>query len=497
MKNSLFLFLVLISNYSFCCSLIKITKDGKTIIANNEDNNFPNSKMSIEPSENGKYGVVYFGTDIDYIHKTKYSDFLPQGGINEAGLVFDFFTANSVICSDTIKKPALTDNLIKEIMKKCSNVYQVKEIYEKYCTCDYGIAAFTDKNGDYLNIDNGRIILGNNKNYVQTNFHNWEKSNCWRYDSAWALINKSYDFSVDFCYKVASATHQEWSMGGTQYTYIGDLDKGLIYLYFYHDFNNVRIFNIKDELKKGKRVIYIPDLFPENQKGWENVNAFNHHRSLIEKLTDSMVVSNNIKLKEIEDSIADIKNDKRFDGLYFYSMELFSWHLCKAGDFWFDKNNYTYASEIYTFTKKLFPFSWGCYNNLGYVFKELKEYPLALENFVICQGLYNNANVLSNIDSIKSQFPTPESADLKKCCGYFQTGRYSLKIDYKDGKYSITIGFPNGEFESKVGQSVIGKYIVMDDASIVFSDLKGSQYNQLTIYYNSDRRGYVYKRTEI
>jgi tetratricopeptide (TPR) repeat protein len=496
MKNSLLLFLVLMSNYSFCCSLIKITQDSKTIVANNEDNYFPNSKMSIEPAENCKYGVIYFGNDFDYIQKTKYSDFLPQGGINEAGLMFDFFSANSVICSDTIKKPAFTDNLIKEIMKNCSNVHQVKEIYEKYSTCDYGIAFFTDKNGDYLTIDNGRIILGNNKKFVQTNFHNWEKGNCGRYDTAWALIYKSYDYSVDFCLKVASATHQEWSMGGTQYTYIGDLDKGLIYLYYYHDFNSVKIFNIKEELKKGKRILYIPDLFPENLKGWENVNAFNHHRSLIEKLTDSLVVSNKVRLKEIEDSIAGIIYDKRFDGLYFYSMELFSWHLCKAGDFWFEKNNYDYASEIYAFTKKLYPFSWGSYNNLGYLYKELKVYNLALENFIICHGLYSNANLLPYIDSIKHQFPTADSANLMMCCGYFQTGKYYLAIDYKDGKYYVKTYLSNGSTESRIGESVIGKYIVMDNASIVFSDSNGSQYNQLIIYYNSERRGYVYKRTK-
>lgn len=485
---------MLISNYSFCCSLIKITKDGKTLVANNEDYIFPNVKMGIEPAENCKYGVIYFGNDDNYILRTKHSDFFPQGGVNEAGLMFDYFSVNSATCIDTIKKPVITDDLVKQIMKNCSDVNQVKEMYEKYNTCNYGIAFFTDKKGDYLIVDNGRIMHGNNSKYVQTNFHHWEKSNCPRYDTAWSMINKSYEFSVDFCLRVANAMHQEGSMGGTQYTYVGDLNKGMIYLSYYHDFKNVKIFNIKEELKKGKRVIYIPDLFPDNAKGWENVNGFNSHRALIERLTDTIVLSNPIKLKAIEDSITSIPKDKRFDGVYHYSMEVFSWHLCEAGNYWWNRGNYNYASEIYSFTKKLYPFSWGSYNNIGYLYKDMKAYNLALENFVICHGLYSNANVLPYIDSIKHQYPTPDSADLMMCCGYFQTGRYSLKIDYKDDKYCITLGYPNGEIESKIGQSVIGKYIVMDDASIVFSDLNGSQYNQLMIYYNSERRGYVYKR---
>lgn len=497
MKNYLLFFLLLLPNTCFCCSLIKITKDGKTLVANNEDYIFPNVKMSVEPAEAGKFGVIYFGNDDNYILRTKYSDFFPQGGINEAGLMFDYFSANSAICSDTVKKPAINDDLVKEIMKNCSNVKQVKEIFEKYCTCDYAIAFFTDKNGDYLIVDNGRIMIGNDKKYVQTNFHHWEKSNCWRYDTAWTLINRSYNFSVDFCVKVANAMHQEYSMGGTQYTYIGDLDKGLIYLYYYHDFKNVKIFNIKEELKKGKRVIYIPDIFPGNLKGSENVKAFNQHRALIERLTDTLVMSNQINLKEIEDSITSIPKDERFNGVYHSSMDLFSWHLCEAGNYWWNRGNYNYASEIYSFTKIPYPFSWGCYNNLGYLYNKQKVYNLALENFVICHGLYNNANVLPYIDSIKNRFPTPDSVDLIKCCGYFQAGQYFLKIVYKEGKYYITQGSPNGESESKMSHPVIGKYIVMDDASIVFSDFNGLQYIQLVIYYNSERRGYVYTRTKI
>lgn len=485
------------SNYSFCCSLIKITQNGKTIVANNEDGPFPNEKISIEPGENGKFGVIYFGNDDDLIGSTKSSNFFPQGGVNEAGLMFDYFSVNSVTCSDTIKKPPIANDLVKQIMENCTTVNQVREIFEKYNTCNYGIAFFTDKKGDYLIIDYGRIIQGNKSNFVQTNFHVWEKSNCRRYDTAYAMINNSYKFSVGFCKRVANAMHQEWSMGGTQYTYIADLNKGFVYLYYYHDFKKVKIFNIREELKKGKRVLYIPDLFPDNVKGWENVNAFNANKAIIERLADFSVISNSYKLKEIQDSISTVSKDKRFEGSYISSLELFSLILCNAGNFWYDKGNYDYASEVYSLTKKIYPFSWGSYYNLGNLYKKQKEYNQALENFIICHGLYNNADVLPNIDSIKGQFPVPEIADLMMCCGYYKTGSYTLNIEYKDGKYCITIGFPNGETESKIGQSVIGKYIVMDDASIVFSDLNDSQYNQLMIYFNSDRRGYVYKRTKI
>jgi len=498
MKNSLFLFLLLISNYSFCCSLIKITHNGKTIVANNEDGSFPNVKMSIEPAEKGKFGVVFFGNNDNYILKTKYSDFFPQGGINEAGLMFDYFSANSAICSETNKKPNINDDLVKGIMKNCSTVYQVRDIFEKYNTCGYGIVFFTDKKGDYLIIDNGRIILGSKSNWVQTNFHPWEKSNCWRYDTASSMINKSYKFSVDFCLNVANAMHQEWSMGGTQYTYIGDLDKGLIYLYYYHDFKKVKIFNIKKELKKGKRIIYIPDLFPDNVKGWENVKAFNKHKTLIERLTDTMVLSNRIKLKEIEDSIINLKKDERFNGIYFNSMELFSNHLCEAGDYWRDRKNYSYSSEIYSFTKKLYPFSWGSYNNLGYLYKEEKEYQLAIENFIICQGLVSNTDYIAEIDSLSERISHQDSLSYKARCGYYYSDdKHFSIIEYKDKKYNAYCGNSIDAIDSsdsRTGKPILDNYIVMDDASVVFSDLRDSLFNKLMFYFSTDKRGYKFQR---
>lgn len=495
MKNILFLVFLLLSDFSFCCSLIKITQNGKTIVANNEDGPFPNSMISIEPAENGKYGVIYFGNNDFNIKNTKYSGFYPQGGINEKGLMFDYFYVLPVNCSDTVKKPEYSNEFIKDIMNNCSNVHQVKDIFDKYSTCGYGLTFFTDKEGDYLIIDNGRIILGNRSTFVQTNFHPWEQSGCWRYDTANVLINKSYQFSKDFCINVANATHQESSMNGTQYTYIGDLDKGLIYLYYYHDYKNVKIFNIKDELKKGKKVIYIPDLFPYNSNGWENVNVFNHHKSIIERLTDTLVMSNPDKLNEIKDSILIISKDKRFAGCDYYFLDLFSFYLCKAGDYWFDIN-FNYASEIYSFTKKLYPFSWGSYHDLGYLYKEQKKYQLALDNFVICQGLNSSPFYISEIDSLKKKIPYTDSLYSKKSCGHFYTGKFDLIIENRNGKNYVYTIYPVERIESRIGEFVPPGNIVMDDASIIFSNPNDSIYYELDIYYNSEKRSYTYKRVE-
>lgn len=51
---------------------------------------------------------------------------------------------------------------------------------------------------------------------------------------------------------------------GTLLTSIYDLNKGIVNLYFYHDYNNVVAFNLKEELAKGNHSFEIPSLFPAN-----------------------------------------------------------------------------------------------------------------------------------------------------------------------------------------------------------------------------------------
>jgi hypothetical protein len=498
MKSFIILIMTLTYNYCFCCSLIKITQDGKTIVANNEDAFFPNSKMGIEPAENGKYGVIYFGNNDENLEDAKYADFRPQGGINEAGLVYDGFAVPPVKCSDAVKQPFYYDSMIKEIMKNCSDVYQVKAILEKYNCCGLGILFFVDKTGNYLVADNDSLIIGSKKNYIQTNFHPWEKTNCWRYDVADSLLNNSYEYSVNFCNKVAKAMHQEFLIGGTQYTYIADLNEGLIYLYFYRDFNEVKCFNIKEELKKGKRVIYIPDLFPDNSIGWDYVNTFNQYKGKIEKLTDSLVISNPVKLNEVKDSIRIIVKDTRFEGQSYMDMKLFSYFVCWAGNYWFYRNNYNNAFEVYSFGKEVDPNSWGNLIGVGYLYYKKDELNLAIENCVIAQGLFpNNYIVLACIDSIKNKLSTPVGMNLKMCGYYYAGDKLYVIIENKGDKYYAYCSNSNDEIELKIGEPISGKYIIMNDASVVFSDLSDSVYNRLMFYSSSEKRGYEYKRANI
>jgi hypothetical protein len=96
MKNRTILILLVIllsiPNLGFACSMYKITKNGKTIVGNNEDWLSPNHQFWFESATKSKFGVMYI----------EQLDNFAQGAINEVGLLFDgFFEPNYLPVNNT------------------------------------------------------------------------------------------------------------------------------------------------------------------------------------------------------------------------------------------------------------------------------------------------------------------------------------------------------------------------------------------------------------
>lgn len=104
------------SSECFGCSMVKNNKNGITIVGNNEDQSNPNTRIWFEGGKGG-YGAVYVGFD----------NLFPQGGMNEAGLVYDGFTQSNRAVTDTAGKLKISSlDLQKKIMRKCSTIKQNK-----------------------------------------------------------------------------------------------------------------------------------------------------------------------------------------------------------------------------------------------------------------------------------------------------------------------------------------------------------------------------------
>ncbi|MFC2097537.1 carcinine hydrolase/isopenicillin-N N-acyltransferase family protein [Bacteroidota bacterium] len=258
--KTVFIALALLYFYPlFSCTMFMSTKNGRTLVGNNEDWKNPNTKMWFVPPENGNHGIVYFGFD----------NLFPQGGMNDQGLVFDGMATSPLKVKNSLHKKNYSGRLIEKIMKECSSVDEVLKVLDKYNLESFARfqLMFVDKNGESAIIEGDEIQRKKGNFQVCTNFYlsQLEKNDpipCERYKIASNML-KQNEPSIESFRKILSAVHQEGDWGGTQYSNIYDVNKGLIYLYHYHNYENVVEINLIEELKKGYHVVDIPVLFPD------------------------------------------------------------------------------------------------------------------------------------------------------------------------------------------------------------------------------------------
>ncbi|MDP3583052.1 MAG: linear amide C-N hydrolase, partial [Ignavibacteria bacterium] len=270
----------ILSNDCFGCSMIKITKKGITIVGNNEDQMNPNTRIWFESGKNGNYGVVYVGFD----------NLFPQGGMNEAGLVYDGFTQSYRAIIDTVGKLKISSlDLQKKIMRECSTVEEVKQLISKYniAFLSAAVLRYVDKTGKYFYVDGDSLVIGEKNYFVQTNVRPYENKKCWRLDKATRLLENAFDASVSYVKTIMDSVHQATNWGGTIYSTIYDLNKGKIHLYYFYDYEKAVIFDLKEELKKGDRVLNMPDLFPNNVTGKKYFTEYNKILTQAKQLGDS------------------------------------------------------------------------------------------------------------------------------------------------------------------------------------------------------------------
>ena len=231
---------------SLACSMCKVTINGRTWLGNNEDSWRLGSKVWFEKAEPGKLGAVYVG----------YSDYFPQGGMNEAGLAFDGLTIYPKnIKPDPSKKSIVSaPAFIKELMQTCRTVEDVKQYANQYNRekLNAGVLLFADSTGKYLVLEPDTVIIGSDDKYIIANFcpsntTDEEKLNWDRYARGKSFIsNHPTDTSEQYALALTDTMHEcRNRLGdGTMYSFVADLQKQILTLYFYHDFTHKVIFNL-------------------------------------------------------------------------------------------------------------------------------------------------------------------------------------------------------------------------------------------------------------
>ena len=239
------------------CTAFLVT-DGDVVLAgNNEDFVNPQTRVWFVPAEDGRFGRVYFGFD----------SLAPQGGMNERGLFFDGFSTAPRKVLRSADRPVYVGALVDKAMAECATVEEVLALFDKYNLefLERAMLMFGDATGDSAIIEGDDVVRKQGRFQVVTNFYQSQtpagQEPCERYRIAVGLLEDAQEVSIPLCRRVLSAVHAE---GGskTLYSNIYDLRRGRIYLYHFHNFENVVVFDLAEELEKGERVLDLPSLFP-------------------------------------------------------------------------------------------------------------------------------------------------------------------------------------------------------------------------------------------
>jgi hypothetical protein len=245
--------LLLFQTPSMACTIFS-ADDGTMILAgNNGDHSDSDTYIVFYPAENGKHGRMYAG----------WKQFWWQTGMNDQGLFYGSASAPYLKASNSTDKPPYSRYLMYKCMEECATVNDVIAIFDQYNlefleTMQLLIA---DATGSSVIIEGNAIFYKQPYYQVVTNFRlsqNKPPYTCWRYNTAITLFENTDAISPGFFTSICDATHSE---DFTQFSTVYDLEQKIIYLYWQHNYNQVKVFNLTEEIQTPYHIYSIPSLF--------------------------------------------------------------------------------------------------------------------------------------------------------------------------------------------------------------------------------------------
>lgn len=264
-----------------CTVVSGIDHNGHVWTANNEDGPFGVANfINVFPrSGNAKYGYY----TLSYFSPREGMGGGIQGGMNEAGLTFDFNAISPVKAFDPKSKKAFEqgDNkILPHLLANMSTVEEVIAFFEKYWFQNGFSSAqmhVSDRQGRFAMISpSGIQLVEKGQPLVSTNFDicgNEDGTYCWRYPIASRLITEQ-GASLATMMQICRETAQK--NGGTMYSNVQNLTTGDVWFFSKHDPGITVKTNISDMLSKGAGSYSFSDLSSLTEKRdlqWTEPNA--------------------------------------------------------------------------------------------------------------------------------------------------------------------------------------------------------------------------------
>ena len=208
---SVLVLMVLTHSFSFACTAFMSSDGNKVLVGNNEDYNIPYTRMWFVPGKNGQYGRVYFG----------YDNWIPQGGMNDQGLFFDYFATRPFTVKQSAHKPKFQGNLMGKVMGTCKTVSEALMLIDRYNLAQMRRyqTFIADSTGDAAIIEGDAVIRKKGSYQIVTNFYQsqvkdgnypceWYKGGCRKYQIAEKMLRKSRAVSIENFRDILKATHR-------------------------------------------------------------------------------------------------------------------------------------------------------------------------------------------------------------------------------------------------------------------------------------------------
>jgi len=249
--------LVMALSSAHACSMFTLVRDGAVLFANNEDYVKP-GYVWFDPPAEGKLGRVNFG----------FKDGFAQGSMNEEGLAFDAAQLGEVPWTpDPAKKDV--KNLFELIMDTCGTVDEALALFEEY-NCKHlsaGQFMLADATGASAVVtwvpETGLSIVRRESDYQLITNTRIAASGfrCERYVLADRVLQRADGEPVSLAKDALKAMHQEGALAYTSYSNVYDLKARKVHVYNLANYDEVVIFDLAEELAKGKHRSALKDLF--------------------------------------------------------------------------------------------------------------------------------------------------------------------------------------------------------------------------------------------
>jgi len=261
-----------------------------------------NASLSAEPPPGctvftvAKGERVFFGGNDDYIHPDSYYwvDFgirgygaiwigLPdnvQQGVNEKGLAYDANGLPRVDVNPHLERTPVSGGYGSypiHILRQCATVEEVIAWVNTHQWHSYmhDQMHFADATGDAVIISagaDGEVVFTRKPQgdsyLVSTNFNvaNPAGHSCWRYQTAQEMLDKLVqqegELTAQDAAAVLDAVHQGGGSSWTIESLVADLPNGIVYLYYFHQFDKPIVLNVAEEIANRRSGGPLSALFP-------------------------------------------------------------------------------------------------------------------------------------------------------------------------------------------------------------------------------------------